>query len=207
MNADRRSTLRRALRLEYLTVLWNVVEGVVAVWAALSAASVALLAFGIDSFIETSSGLILIWRLGSEIRNGAAHEHERTERRAQKLVGVSLFVLAVYVAYDALAALLTRERPEPTLVGIALTALSLPVMVWLARAKRRLARTLGSHALEADAFQTTACWWLSIAALGGIGLNATLGFWWADPVAALVMSPLIAREGREAWRGVECGCG
>jgi divalent metal cation (Fe/Co/Zn/Cd) transporter len=209
---DRDRHLRDALRLEYLTVGWNVIEGVVAVTAALAARSVALLGFGLDSFVETASALVLVWRLGAE-RNataaGAALDHaavERLDRRAHRLVGLSLFLLAAWVAFDALGALWQRERPEPSLPGIAITALSLGVMVWLARAKRRVAARLASRALAADSFQTTACWWLSLITLGGVGLNLLLGWWWADPVAALGMTWFLVTEGREAWRGEDCGC-
>lgn len=196
--------LRRALRLEYLTVGWNLVEGLVAVTAALGVGSIALLGFGIDSFVESASAGILIWRLRAE-RAGMAHGAvEALDRRAHRLVGVSLFALAAYVVTDAALTLLHRTRPEPSPVGIALLVVSIGVMVWLARAKRRAARQLASRALEADSFQTTACWWLSIVALCGIGLNALLGWWWADPLAAITMSILLVQEGREAWRGEDC---
>jgi divalent metal cation (Fe/Co/Zn/Cd) transporter len=199
--AERSANVARGLRLEYFTVAWNVVEGLVSVWAAVAASSVALLGFGIDSFVETTSGLILIWRLGAERGARDAEEVERLDQRAHKLVGLSLFLLAAYIAFDAAKALISRERPEPTAVGIGITALSLAAMWWLAHAKRRTAMRLGSRALEADSFQTTACFWLSLFTLAGIGLNAALGWWWADPVAALGMTWFIVSEGREAWRG------
>jgi divalent metal cation (Fe/Co/Zn/Cd) transporter len=198
--------LRRGLALEYFTVGWNVLEGVVSVAAAVAAGSVALLGFGIDSFVETTAGLILIWRLRAERQARDREEIERLDRRAHKLVGLSLLLLAGYVAFDASKALIARERPEPTPVGIAVTSLSLAVMWWLARAKRRTARSLASRALEADSFQTTACFWLSLVTLAGIALNAALGWWWADPVAALGMTWFLVAEGREAWRGEDCGC-
>jgi divalent metal cation (Fe/Co/Zn/Cd) transporter len=131
---------------------------------------------------------------------------ERLDRRAHRLVGATLFLLAAYVALDAGHALWKQEHPAPSLVGVALTSVSIVAMIWLARAKRRAAAALGSRALEADAFQTTACFWLSLIALGGIGLNAAFGWWWADPAAALAMTWFIAKEGAEAWRGEECGC-
>jgi len=202
--AERAGSLRRALRLEYLTVGWNVVEGVVAVSAAVLAGSVALLGFGIDSFVESASGAVLVWRLRAERRGLAPEQVERLDARAHRLVGASLLLLAAYVAVEAGLALWGREEPRPTMVGIALTVLSLAVMQWLARAKRRAARDLGSRALEADAFQTSACFWLSIVTLAGLGLNAAFGWWWADPVAALGMTAFIAREGLEAWRGEDC---
>lgn len=198
--------LGRALRLEYLTVGWNVVEGVIAVTAALAAGSVALLGFGIDSFVESASGAVLIWRLLAERRTTDRRAVERLDRRAHQLVGVTLFLLAAYVAVDAGLALWNRERPEPSPVGIVLTVISMAVMIWLARAKRRAAAGLGSEALKADAFQTTACFWLSVITLAGIGMNAALGWWWADPAAALGMTVFLVREGAEAWRGEDCGC-
>jgi divalent metal cation (Fe/Co/Zn/Cd) transporter len=186
---------------------WNIVEGVVSVMTAVVAGSVALLGFGMDSFVETMSGMILIWRLRAERRARDSAEIERLDQRAHKLVGLSLYLLAAYVAFEAIKALITREHPEPTVVGIAITSLSLAVMWWLARAKRRTARALASRALEADSFQTTACFWLSLITLVGIALNALVGWWWADPVAALGMTWFLVSEGREAWRGEDCGCG
>jgi divalent metal cation (Fe/Co/Zn/Cd) transporter len=203
---DRAPLLRRALWLEYLTIGWNVLEGVIAIGAAVTAGSVALLGFGVDSFVECASGLILVWRLGAERRVIGAEAIERIDRRAHRLVGASLFLLAAYVAIDAGLALWRGERPTASPVGIGLTAVSIVMMVWLARAKRRAAAALGSRALEADAFQTTACFWLSIITLGGLALNAVLGWWWADPVAALAITWFIASEGVEAWRGEDCGC-
>jgi divalent metal cation (Fe/Co/Zn/Cd) transporter len=196
--------LARAVRLEYLTVGWNLVEGGVAVTAALAAGSVALLGFGIDSFVESASGLVLLWRLLAERSGRNSLAVGQLDRRAHKLVGASLLLLAGYITFDAGLALAFREVPGRSFVGIALTTTSIAVMLWLARAKRRAAAALNSRALAADAFQTTACWWLSIAALAGLGLNALWGWWWADPVGALVMAGLIVREGREAWRGDAC---
>jgi divalent metal cation (Fe/Co/Zn/Cd) transporter len=206
LQTPRGQALSHALRLEYLTVGWNLVEGAVAVAAALAAGSVALLGFGIDSFVESASGAILIWRLLSERRATDPGAVERLDRRAHHLVGLSLFLLAAFVAADAGNTLWNRERPEPSLVGIVLTVISMIAMTWLARAKRRAAADLGSRALAADAFQTTACFWLSVITLAGIGLNAAFGWWWADPAAALGMTTLLVREGSEAWRGEDCGC-
>jgi len=201
---SRSGLLRLGLRLEYLTVGWNLVEGLIAIAAALAAGSVALLGFGIDSFVESASGSILIWRLLAEARAKDHEAIEAIEHRAQKLVAVSLFLLAAYIVIDALQTLLAGERPQPSGVGIALAAISLGVMWWLARVKRRTAIALGSRALQAEAFQTTACWWLSLTVLGGVGLNALFGWWWADPMAALGMTYFLVREGREAWRGESC---
>ena len=204
--SDRAGLLRGALRLELLTVGWNLVEGAVALLAALAAGSIALLGFGIDSFVESASGGVLLWRLTAERRGMSHSEVEKLDHRAHRLVALSLFLLAAYIAVDAALALWHRERPDPSPVGIGLTLVSLFAMIWLARAKRRAAAALGSKALQADAFQTTACWWLSLIALTGICLNALFGWWWADPAAALAMTPLLAKEGSEAWRGDDCGC-
>lgn len=196
--------MRRALGLTLLTVGWNVVEGLAAVAAAMVAGSVALLGFGVDSFVESTSGGVMLWRLLAERRATNAEAVERLDKKAHQLIGLSLFVLAGFIALDALTTLWSREKVEPSVVGLCLTGLSLVVMVWLARAKRQTARALGSRAMEADAFQTTACWWLSLITMVGIGLNAFFGWWWADPVAALGMTFFLVKEGREAWRGDEC---
>ena len=202
----RASSLRSATRLEYLTVGWNVIEGIIAVTAAMAAGSVALLGFGLDSFVESTSGLILLWRLTQERgdRHTSPEAIERLDRRAHRLVGATLFLLAAYISVDAGFAIWNSERPETSVVGIVLVAISVAVMWWLARAKAATARELGSRALEADSFQTMACWWLSIVTLAGIGLNAAFGWWWADPVAALGVAGLVVREGAEAWRGETC---
>jgi divalent metal cation (Fe/Co/Zn/Cd) transporter len=181
-----------------------VVEGAVALFAAAASGSVALLAFGSDSCIECASAGILIWRLGAERRGLDPHAVEQLDRRAHRMVGVTLYALAVYVLADAAWSLFRQERPRPSLVGIVVTVVSAGVMMGLARAKRRAARALDSRALAADSFQTTACWWLSIVSLGGVGLNALFGWWWADPVAALGMVVLLGREARGAWKGDDC---
>ena len=201
---NRAGHLRQGLRLELLTVGWNIVEGAIAITAAVAAGSVALLGFGVDSFIESTSGGILIWRLMAEARTDDVSTVETLDRRAHKLVAASLVALAVYVGADSARTLWAWDHPAPSPLGIALTAVSLVVMVWLARAKRRAAQALGSRALEADAFQTTACWWLSLTTLTGVGLNAAFGLWWADTAAALGMTFLLIREAREAWSGEEC---
>lgn len=201
----RPGAIGQALSLEYLTVGWNVIEGVIAVTAALVAGSVALLGFGIDSFVECASALVMIWRLRTERDHRLSDERlDAIEHRARRLVAGSLFLLAGYVTVDAVQTLWTADRPSFSMVGVALLAISIAVMLWLARAKKRLAHEIGSEAMEADAFQTTACWWLSVAALTGVGLNGLFGWWWADPLAALVIAGLIVREGREAWNGRTC---
>lgn len=202
MQASRLALLNRGLLLEFLTVGWNLVEGTVAVAAAIASGSVALLGFGVDSFVESISGSVLIWRLGAEKRGNADEEAiERIERRAEQLVAISFFALAAYVGFDALTSLINNERPEVSVVGIVLASVSIVVMLWLARAKRRTASDLDSRAMAADAEQTQACWYLSVVVLAGIGLNALFGWWWADPVAALGVSIILVREGWEAWSG------
>jgi divalent metal cation (Fe/Co/Zn/Cd) transporter len=206
-SVPRAASLTRALRLEYLTVGWNLVEGVIAVTAAIAAGSVALLGFGLDSFVESASGGVMIWRLRAEHLGRVSHaEVEGLEQRARRLVAASLLALATYVAFDAVQTIWAKDRPDFSVVGVVLTSVSLAVMWWLARVKRAVAVELGSRAMEADAFQTTACWWLSLAALMGICINGALGWWWADPAAALVIAALVVKEAREAWIGESDCC-
>jgi divalent metal cation (Fe/Co/Zn/Cd) transporter len=203
----RSDAVARALSLEFATVGWNVVEGIVSVVAALLAGSVAILGFGIDSFVECASALVMVWRLRAERDHRSSDERlDVIENRARRLIGGLLFLLAVYVTLDALKTLWVADRPSFSAVGVAVMSISMVVMIWLARAKQRVAQALGSEAMGADAFQTTACWWLSLSALTGVGLNGLFGWWWADPIAALVIAGLIAREGIEAWNGKKCRC-
>ena len=198
--------LKRGLQLEYLTVGWNVVEGIIAVAAGIAAGSIALIGFGVDSFVETISGAVIIWRLMAETRGQHDDEAmERIEQRAERIVGIAFLLLAAYVGFEAVRALVNQEAPDASPVGIALTAVSIVVMLWLARAKRQTGEALGSRAMLADAQQTHACWYLSVVALAGLALNAAFGFWWADPLAALGITVLLVREGLEALRGEEEG--
>jgi divalent metal cation (Fe/Co/Zn/Cd) transporter len=192
---DVQSSVLRGRRLEYVTILWNSLEGIVAVAAGIIAGSVALVGFGADSVIEVSSGAIILWRLASG---------EHRERLSLQLVGISFVALAVYVTFDAAKSLWFRELPETTYVGIAVPALSLVVMPLLARAKRKVAKALNSRAMEADSRQTDLCAYLSAILLGGLILNAVFGWWWADPVAAVAMAPIIAKEGLDALQGKAC---
>ncbi len=178
---------------------WNSAEAVIGIGAGLVAGSVALVGFGLDSVIEVSSGAILLWRLRADL-----NRREHAERLALRLVGLSFIALAAYVAGDAIYSLWQRQAPDQSYLGIGLALVSLMVMPLLARAKRRLAAELGSPALHADSQQTRICAYLSVILLGGLTLNAALGWWWADPVAALLMTPLIAGEGVEALRGKTC---
>ena len=198
--ALRSISLRRGRILEYLTIVWNLLEGIISVGADLLAGSIALVGFGFDSFIESLSGGALLWRLHLD----APERRERAEYVALKLVGVSFLLLAAYVAIDAIKSLIQREPPEASYVGIVIAALSLIVMPFLARAKRQVAETIDSRALRADSRQTDICAYLSAILLGGLMLNAVFGWWWADPAAALMMTPIITREGIEALRGKQC---
>jgi divalent metal cation (Fe/Co/Zn/Cd) transporter len=197
---QREQDVRRGIRLEYLTVGWNILEGAIAILSGTIAGSVALVGFGIDSAIESSSGAVLLWRLRAE-RNG--HNVERVEQRALKLVGIGFFLLAAYVAFEAITTLLSREAARRSIVGIALSLASLIVMPLLAKAKRRTASGLKSAALHADSRQTSICAYLSAILLGGLLLNAVAGWWWVDSVAALAMIPIIVQEGRQA---LKVGC-
>lgn len=192
------TTLRQARGLEYLTVGWNSLEAIVAITAAILAGSSALLGFGLDSVIESASGLVLLWRLQ------AGELGERRERTALRLVGGSLMALGCYVAMDGGWQLYQREAPSESLTGILLAVVSLLVMPWLAWRKRQVARVMCSAALRADSTQTQLCAYLSAILLAGLVLNAWLGWWWADPIAALLMVPIIFHEGQEAWRGKTC---
>lgn len=198
--AKRAELVRRGRLLEYFTIGWNLVEGVIAVTAGLIAASPSLVGFGFDSFIESTSGAALLWRL----RVDDEETRERREQIALRLVGASFLVLSAYVAYDSITTLIWRELPEASYIGIVLLVVSLIVMPILARSKRRVAKQINSRALEADSRQTDICVYLSAISLGGIGLNALFGWWWADPVAALVMVAIIVKEGIDALRGETC---
>lgn len=197
----RAELLRHGLLLEYLTVSWNIIEGLIAIGAGIVSGSIALVGFGMDSFIESISGTVLIWRLREERRGATEERIELVERRAEWLVGVAFLVLAAYVTFEALRSLIGAEAPDASPIGIVLTAVSIPVMLWLAAAKRRTGEALGSRALIADSKQTRACWYLSVVALAGLAANAVLGWWWADPLAALGIGVLLVREGLEAVRG------
>ena len=204
---DRHRQLRRGVLLEVLTVAWNLVEGVVAVTAGTISGSVALIGFGIDSFVETTSAVVVGWRLKTELDGRSVEDSERIERVASRIAGTLLLVLAAYITVDAGRRLLgfgSEARESP--IGILLTSVSLVVMPFLGWAKIRTAAALDSRALRADAYETIACAWLSLTTLAGLVLNAWLGWWWADPVAALVLVPLIVREGLEGLRADPCGC-
>jgi len=200
---ERASFVRRGLRLEYLTLAWNSLEAIIAIGAGLVAGSIALVGFGFDSVVECVSGAVLVWRLRTD---ADVHRRERVERVSLRLVGISFLLLAAYVTYEAVENLLKAHAPEHSLPGILLAAASLMVMPLLARAKRHVAQNINSSAMHADSRQTDLCAYLSAILLGGLVLNATVGWWWADPVAALIMAPIIMKEGIDALRGKNCGC-
>jgi divalent metal cation (Fe/Co/Zn/Cd) transporter len=194
----RASDTREGRRLEYFTLGWNLTEALVGIGAGVIAGSIALIGFGVDSIIESFSGAILLWRL---------QRHKADEKREQlalKLVGISFFILAAYVAADAAKTLIQQEAPQASIVGVCLAAVSIIVMPILARAKRRVAVRLHSRALVADSRQTDLCACLSSILFVGLILNALFGWWWADSIAAILMIPIITREGIEALKGGAC---
>jgi divalent metal cation (Fe/Co/Zn/Cd) transporter len=192
---------RRSLLLVWATIGWNVVEAVVAIGAGVAAGSGALVGFGLDSTVEVSAAVVALWYLrGEDDERGLV---------AGRLIGVSFWALASWVTVDAVGSLVTGDRPDVSAVGIALTLVSVIVMPSLAIAKRRNAEALGSKALVSESNETMVCAYLSVAVLVGLTANAVLGWWWADPAAALVVAAIAAREGLEAWRGElldEDGC-
>lgn len=193
---DRDHHLAHARRLSIFTIAWNVTEGAIAITAGVIANSGALTGFGLDSGIESISAGVLLWRI--QVERNQPQRAEHVERTASRLIGASFLVLAAYVAYDAVSTLLTRDKPDTSIIGIALTVVSIIVMPVLAHRKRHVANQLDSHAAHADGTQTMACFWLSAVVLAGLALNATLEWWWADPLAALGVVAFLMIEGREA---------
>jgi len=187
---DRSRSVRQGRRLEYFTILWNTVEGLVAVVAGLIAGSISLVGFGIDSFVEVTSGSVLLWRMSVDAEEC---DRERNEKRALQVVGACFLTLSGYVAYEAITDLWFKRAPEHSIPGILLACVSLVVMPLLSRAKRRVGHALGSAAMHADAKQTEFCTYLSAILLAGLLLNMAFGLWWADPVAGLIMVPIIAK--------------
>lgn len=198
---ERSLVVRHGRRLEYFTIGWNALEGLVAVVAGAIAGSISLVGFGIDSFIEVTSGSVLLWRMSIDAEE---HRRELNERRALRIVGLCFLLLAVYIAYESALDLWSRRAPEHSIPGIVLACVSLVVMPLLSRAKRKVGHALGSAAMHADAKQTEFCTYLSAILLAGLLLNTLFGLWWADPVAALIMVPIIAKEGIEGLQGKAC---
>ena len=188
---------RRAQLLAGASVSYNAVEAVIAISAGMVAGSSALVGFGLDSVVEVSSGLIILWQFRHRLP-------QSREQQALRLLALSFFALAGYVAQDSVRALLAGADPDPSPVGITLAATSLAVMPFLSWAQRRTGRALGSNAVVADGTQTLLCSYLSAVLLGGLLLNATLGWGWADPIAGLVIAAVAFKEGRQAWRGEGC---
>ncbi len=191
---------RRAQLLAAASVSYNLIEAVVAITAGLVAGSVALVGFGLDSIVEISSGLIILWQFRHQLP-------ESRERQALRLMALSFFALAAYVSFESVRALVTGHEPESSPVGIGLAATSLAIMPFLSWAQRRTGRSLGSNAVVADSTQTLLCTYLSAVLLVGLVLNATLGWSWADPIAGLVIAAVALREGLQAWQGEGCACG
>jgi divalent metal cation (Fe/Co/Zn/Cd) transporter len=193
-------TFRRIQRVQTLTIAWMSIEAAVSLFAAWRAHSPALFAFGGDSAVELLSAVVVLWRF----RASAAHEE--AEGRAARVAGALLFALATFVAVTSVTSLLGYSEPKPTFLGIAILVAAAVVMPWLAKEKRRLSGATGSAALRADAAQSALCAYLSLIALAGVAINAIWHVKWADPIAALVVLPLIVWEGREAMQGKACGC-
>ncbi len=198
--ASKEPLYRRALHLEYFTVSYNIAEGVISVLAGVLTGSVALFGFGLDSFVETMSGSVMIWRLRKHGRISQAEEHA-VEARAMLLVGITFFVLAGYVFYEAGEKLLRQKPPKATWWGLAIAVLSIAVMIPLYRAKYRVGRSIGSESLVADAKETLACVVLSFVLLVGVGTNYFFAVWWTDPVAAVAIALYLVKEGWETVRG------
>jgi divalent metal cation (Fe/Co/Zn/Cd) transporter len=199
-----RDWTRIGLWLVVATMAYNIIEAAVAIWSGLEAGSIALLGFGLDSVIECAAAGVLLWRLFVEAR-GADHETvERTEHRVHRFVGATFLLLAVYVTVQALWTLWAQRAPEESLMGIILAIASLAVMPLVSWGKLRAAREIGSAALRAEAKETLACSYLSLALLLGLVANAVGGWWYADPIAALLMVPWLVKEGFEGLRGDEC---
>ena len=191
--------IRWAKLLAWSSLVWMTAEGVIAVVAGILAGSIALIGFGIDSGIEGIASVVIIWRFW-----GSRALSETAERRAQKLVAVQFFILAPYVGIESVRALVTGHEADVSWLGIGLTAVSAVLMPAFAVAKRRVGDALGSRATAAEGMQNMLCAYLSIAVLAGLALNAAFGFWWADPLAGLVIAGVAVREGLESWRGEDC---
>jgi len=193
--------VRRGKRLEHFTIGYNALEGLASIVAGVFAGSIALVGFGVDSIIEVTSAIALLVRLHADADHA---RRERSERITLRIVGICFLSLAAYIAFDSINALIHRALPEHSIPGIVITALSVVIMPLLSRAKRNVGRAIGSNALIADAKQTALCTYLSAITLIGLLLNALLGWWWADPAAALIMVPIIVREGVEGLRAEHC---
>ena len=202
--AEKRNWARTGLWLVAATMAYNVIEAVIALWSGAAAESIALVGFGLDSVIECTAAGVLLWRLSLETRGVDAHTLEIAERRVHRVVGVTFLALAAYVTAQSVFTLWQQEAPRESWIGIALAAASLVIMPLVSWGKLRAAREIGSAALLAEAKETLACSYLSFALLLGLCANAVAGWWWADPAAAMAMTPWLVKEGREGLRGESC---
>jgi divalent metal cation (Fe/Co/Zn/Cd) transporter len=198
---DRAALVRRARALAWLGVGWHVIEAAIAVLAGSAASSIALIGFGADSVVEAAAGFIVLWRFSR-----ARASSQEAERRAQRLIALTFYVIAAYVAVEAIRSLLGGDEPEASWAGIGLAAFTAATMPPLAIAKARVAAALDSCATRSEGRQNMLCAYLSLGLLAGLGANALLGWWWADPVAALAIAAVAVREGRDAWRGDDACC-
>jgi divalent metal cation (Fe/Co/Zn/Cd) transporter len=198
---SRQAIALRGKRLEYFTIAWNTLEGLIGIAAGVLAGSISLVGFGVDSFIEVTSGATLLWRMSVD---GDVESRERNEKLSLRIVGLCFIALAIYVTYEAFADLIRKTAPEHSIPGIALACVSLIVMPILSRAKKSVGNALNSAAMKADARQTDFCVYLSAILLAGLVLNAALGWWWADPIAALIMVPIVAKEGFDGMKARTC---
>ena len=198
---ERMRLVKRARLLARLGLVWHGIEAGVAIGAGIVAGSIALIGFGADSLIEAAAGIVILWRFAS-----GRISSEGAERRAQRMIGLSYFLLAAYVGIESGRTLLLQEHPATSWVGMGLSVVTLLTMPPLARAKARVGEELGSAAVKGEGTQNMLCAYLSAALLIGLGANALFGWWWADPLAALVIAGVAVREGLESWRGEQCGC-
>jgi divalent metal cation (Fe/Co/Zn/Cd) transporter len=196
---ERERLVARAKALAWVGVGWHGIEAAIAIGAGIAAGSIALIGFGADSLVEAFAGFIVLWRFAA-----ARATSHAAERRAQQLVGVSFFVIAAYITVEATRSLALGDEPSVSWVGIGLSAFTLATMPPLAAAKARVAGALGSPATMSESRQTMLCAYLSAALLAGLGLNALAGWWWADPITALLIAAVAAKEGRDSWRGEAC---
>jgi len=195
---SKHALIKKALTLEYLLIAYNIAEAIVSVWAGLTAGSIALVGFGLDSIIEVVAAGTLVWRLKQHNCNDEEGE-SRLEKRAMRIVGVTFFLLAGYILFESVKSIVMIEAPQESFIGIVVAVLSLIIMPYLGLAKKKIAIQIGSKALEADAMETLICSYLSAILLTGLVLNALLGWWWADSIAGLVMVIFIVSEGWETF--------
>jgi divalent metal cation (Fe/Co/Zn/Cd) transporter len=197
----RQAMAHRGRRLEHFTIVWNGLEGLIAVAAGIFARSISLVGFGMDSFIEVTSGATLLWRMSVD---ADVEGRERHEKLSLRIVGICFLALAIYIAYESVSDLMRKTPPRRSIPGIVLACVSPIVMQILSRAKKRVGSALSSAAMNADARQTDFCVYLSVILLAGLLLNAVFGWWWADPTAALIMVPIIAKEGIDGMKARTC---